>query len=248
VVLIASPSAQSLQIEMRYNEHVLAKGTGFVAFAKARPFLVTNRHNLTGRRQDNGQPISNTGGIPNTVTIFHNKRGALGQWVARSEPLLVNELPRWFEHPLLRGGVDVVALPLLSIDGVDLYPYDVENPGPDIAVRPSEPVSVVGFPFGRASYGKFAIWATGFIASEPDLDFERLPIVLVDCRTRQGQAGSPVIAYRNGGAVTMRDGSTAFFSGEVKRLIGIYSGRINDQSDIGTVWKTSIISEILRAI
>jgi hypothetical protein len=42
-----------------------------------------------------------------------------------------------------------------------LFPYDPVNTGPAIQVGPSDPVSVVGFPFGIAGGGLFAIWATG---------------------------------------------------------------------------------------
>jgi hypothetical protein len=29
-------------------------------------------------------------------------------------------------------------------------------------------------------------------------------------------------------------------------VLGVYSGRINDQSDLGIVWKTSALKEILQ--
>jgi hypothetical protein len=107
-------------------------------------------------------------------------------------------------------------------------------------------VSVVGFPFGIAAGGGLPIWATGFIASEPQVDYEHLPIFLIDCRSRPGQSGSPVIAYRSGGAVTT-GGGVSVFTGSVFRLLGIYSGRINEQSDIGRVRKTTAIQELVAA-
>lgn len=46
----------------------------------------------------------------------------------------------------------------------------------------------------------------------------------------------------------MADGSSAAFGGPVSKLIGIYSGRINSESDLGIVWKTSAILELVRSI
>jgi hypothetical protein len=63
---------------------------------------------------------------------------------------------------------------------------NVANPGPAILVGSADAVSVVGFPFGLAGGGRFAIWATGFQATEPIADFGDLPVSLIDCRSRQG--------------------------------------------------------------
>ena len=142
------------------------------------------------------------------------------------------------EHPTLGSRGDLVALPLTKLDDVQLYAYDFEGPGHDIAVGPTSVVSVVGFPFGKAAGGALAIWATGFIASETDVDYNRLPLFFIDCRTRPGQSGSPVIAYRElGQTVALEDGATVVYDQAVWRLLGIYSGRINEQSDLGLVWR-----------
>lgn len=96
--------------------------------------------------------------------------------------------------------------------------------------------------------GVFGVWATGFFASESEVDFNNLPIILIDCRSRQGQSGSPVIAYRSGGMVAMADGGSAAFGGPVWRFIGIYSGRINAESDLGIVWKASAIAQLVSSL
>ena len=93
-----------------------------------------------------------------------------------------------------------------------------------------------------------AILATGFVASEIDFDQGGLPIFFIDCRARPGQSGSAVIAHRNGGAVAMADGSTALINGEMTALLGIYSGRVNEQSDLGIVWKSRAIKELVESI
>lgn len=248
---ITKPSVQSLLLEMRFNGQALSSGTGFTVISAKGPLLVTNRHNVTGRRQDDNKPISSTGGVPNEVVIFHNAKGKLGSWKPTIEPLYSdneNEKSLWFEHPILGSRADFVALPLTQLDDVDFYPYDVANPGENIRVGPADAVSVIGFPFGIKAGGHFAVWVTGFIASEPEVNFENLPIQLIACRSRQGQSGSPVLAYRSGGAIAMEDGSSAIYQGPVSKLIGIYSGRINAESDLGIVWKTSALRELVERI
>ena len=245
---IAVPSVRSLLLQMRVSGQPLATGTGFVVNANSRPVLLTNRHNVTGRRQDNDAPLSPTGGVPDSVCVLHNRAGKLGEWLFREEPLYTAGRPLWVEHPVLGRKADVVALPLTALSDVELYPYDVTNPGPQILYGPAQVISVVGFPFGLQAGGSLAVWATGFIASEPAVNFSGLPTFLIDCRSRPGQSGSAVIVYGAGGTFAMEDGSTAVMAGEVIRLLGIYSGRINEQSDLGIVWKVSAIAELLGAV
>ncbi|MCU8395968.1 serine protease [Vibrio vulnificus] len=240
---IAQPSVQSLIIEMRFNGQSLSSGTAFVVNGRTGPLLITNRHNVTGRHQETDQPLSKTGGIPNEIVVVHNSKRALGEWVGIVEPILdADDNPRWIEHPVLGKKADFVALPLTNLQGVELYAYDLNNTGP------ADSVSVVGFPFGIQAGGSLAVWATGFMASEPEVNFKNLPTFLIDCRSRQGQSGSAVIAYRSGGSVAMKDGNTAIFAGPVTKFLGVYSGRINSESDLGIVWKASAIKELVDSI
>jgi hypothetical protein len=245
---ISVHSAQSLLIEMRLNGQCLSTATAFVCSSPAGPVLLTNRHNFTGRNQNTGKPLSKTMGIPNEVVVMHNRKGVLGQWVSRLEPLYSNDTPLWTEHPTLGSKADFVALRLTQLKDVELLPYDTGNPGVNMALTPADPVSVIGFPFGLAAGGMFGIWATGFLASESVVDFDNLPIQLVDCRTRPGQSGSPVISHRNGGLVALEDGSSVHYDNPVARFLGIYSGRINEESDIGMIWKASAIQQLLVSL
>jgi len=152
------------------------------------------------------------------------------------------------EHPTLGQDVDFVALPLTDLNDIELYPYNVGAEHPKIMVNPTDIVSVVGFPFGIRSGGALAVWATGHIATEHDVDHDGKPVFLIDCRARQGQSGSAVIAHRTGGMVTLEDGSSTIFNGPVTRFLGIYSGRINSESDLGIVWKANTIGELIDSI
>lgn len=243
-VKISAPSAQSLLLQTSVNGNALSTATGFVCMSRKGPVLITNWHVVTGRHLETQQPLSPTGGIPDSIHVMHNKKGEFGSWMGRLESLKGEP---WFEHSSLGEKADLVALPLTNLGGVQLLPYELP-PMLDVLVRPSDPISVVGFPFGMsAAGGFFAVWATGFMASEPDLDYRNLPIFLVDCRTRPGQSGSAVIFHSNGGLVRMANGDNDMMD-TVTRLLGVYGGRINDQSDIGMVWKTSAIQQLIDSI
>lgn len=245
---ISAPSVQSLFLELRFRGQPLSTATGFVVRGQHGHYLVTNRHNVTGRHQDTGEPLSRTAGVPDEVAIQHNALGVLGRWTQKVEPLFTDGIPRWYEHPRFGSKADFVALPLSQLPGIQIYPYDLANPGPPIHVGPADSVSVVGFPFGRAVAGYVAIWASGFLASEPDLDYDGLPVMLIDCRSRPGQSGSPVIAHRSGGMVPTIGGGSAAYSDPVTRFLGIYSGRISQESDLGLVWKASAVAELMAQL
>ena len=87
------------------------------------------------------------------------------------------------------------------------------------------------------------------VASEPAVDHFDLPTFLVDCRSRPGQAGAAVVAHSNGeGVVRTAGGEYEDFSGPVTRLLGIFGGRVNKQSDLGLVWRVSAVKELTDAI
>ncbi len=235
---IAEPSVKSLLIQLNVAGQSLGTGTAFVANSPKGPVLVTNWHNAAGRNPTSGQPISDTGAIPDEIIIVHNRKGKLGEWVPRREPLYERGVKRWIEHPVHGNKVDCVALPLTDLNDVELYPYSLGVGDPAIFCGPADTVSVVGFPFGITAGGAFAVWATGFMASEPEVDFNNLPSFLIDCRSRQGQSGSAVIAYRSGGMVAMEDGgsrlsadqyiasSVSIAVGSTRNRILVLSGRL----------------------
>jgi hypothetical protein len=249
VTEINPSSVLPLKIEMHFNGQLLSTGTAFVVQSSTGPLLLTNRHNVTGRDNTTGKHLSKTAAEPNEIVIFHHVKGRLGEWVKQAEPLFKGEPrePLWYEHPIYKERADFVALRLTQIAGVELFPCEINERSPYLTVGPAEPVSVIGFPFGNSA-GGFAIWATGFVASDPDINYDGLPILLVDCRTRQGQSGSPVVAFRSAGFIKYSDGNTNAMPSGQARFMGIYSGRMNLESDIGIVWKASAIRELIQRV
>ncbi len=208
--MIAEPSVQSLFLVAMGNGRELGTGTGFVVQHNDHPYLVTNYHVAAGRSPHDGQPLHPSAAVPDTLRMLQLMPVQPNriQWAPRDERVLEAETERalWLQHPSHGRRVDVVVIPLENSSDAELHPYDLTGAAPALRIGPSDGVSVVGFPFGITGGGAFAIWTRGFLASEPEIDFDDLPSFLVDARTRPGQSGSPVIAYSSGGGTAMADG------------------------------------------
>lgn len=242
---ISKPSTQSLYLEVRSRGVPIGTATGFVVEnAVGRCFLVTNRHVVTGRHQDTGTLLdTKTCAVPDEIVVWHNSTAEIGQYTLVHVPLFVNEVRSWIEHPVLGSAADFVALSIVHLDGIRLCPYRL-NYHEHLRMHPAQRISVVGFPFGERTGRSFAIWATGFVASEPEIDHGGLPVFLIDCRTSSGQSGSPVIFHEEIGAFDIpNEGANETVS--ESRLLGVYSGRINAESDIGRVWKAYSVAELV---
>jgi hypothetical protein len=244
---VYEPSFMSLYLGMRVRSELLATGTGFVVEHDGQPFLITNRHNLSGRRSDTNELMSpETGAVPDTVVITHVCTDGLGVWIQRHEPLYDGDgRPRWREHPEYGRTVDVVALPLTNLGEVALHPYPLQDLSPDVVIGVTDNVNVVGFPLDMHHAGYLAIWARGTVASEFHIDYAELPMFLIDSRTRRGQSGSPVIFFSGGGHYQL-DGEAEPRTGHLTKLLGIYSGRVSNDSDLGFVWRLSAIQDVVR--
>lgn len=134
---VQPPSVRSIYCRMRFGDQDLSTGTGFLAKTSNGHVFLTNRHNVTGRRNDTGEPLSKTGGVPDNLLIFHHMAEGLGSWQGRPEPLYSPDgAPLWKEHPVYGSRADFVALPLTNTSGVAFYPYELsEQPAIAICAR-----------------------------------------------------------------------------------------------------------------
>lgn len=246
-----------------YGEKPVACGTGIVVQSSAGPLLVTARHCFTGRHHETGELLDKKhAAIPRTVRILHHLKDKPGIGFITEEKILCldDERPLWYEHPKHKDLIDLVALPLKTCENIELFPVDVtphrvefsapQNVNDDkhnsLRLSPAETVSVIGFPFKLRTGSNLAIWATGFVASEPEYDhgFGRM---LIDCRAREGQSGAPVYAKREGQYMTLDD-SHVVIEGFAYSFVGIYTGRINEKSDLGIVWKAKVVAELVESV
>lgn len=235
----------------------ITRATGFILKEKSKHYLITNWHVVTNRsridssakiitiKNEIGNDVKiNIADPEKLITHFHGIK--LGTWHPITIDLYENGKKKWIEHPL-GSKVDVIAIPLNLTkhqqDSVQLYAIEYEKYNDDIILYPSINLSIIGFPRGLASYGKFPIWKTGQLATDYDINVDNLPVFLIDASTRGGMSGSPVIIRQAG--TTLTKGSFSI-GGKAQKFLGVYSGRVPGDLDIGIVWKVDCLKEILK--
>lgn len=117
-------------------------------------------------------------------------------------------------------------------------------------VEVTEELFIPGYPHNVQDYYTQPVWKRATIASSVRDGWNREPKFLIDSASKSGMSGAPVLYYNPNGQVKIL-GSTYQFDQDVAILAGIYVGRIALDGDqdpqIGTVWKTSVIKEIIDA-
>ncbi len=248
------------QIEIMYENQKLGIGTAFSYLHNEQTYLITNWHNASGRHPETLKVINTAAAIPNKFILhypvdfnkdksFPNGESKVG-WHSFELNLYQDSEPVWYEHPEHGHKVDAVAIPL-GISASMLKPANAKELDLEkITLRPSLDVYVLGYPLGLTGGAKLPIWKRGSIASEPDIDLDKLPKFFIDTATRQGMSGSPVYAQQSGYIIPEGgSGPEDAIIGEARRFAGIYSGRVGDdnfQAQLGIVWKESAIIEIIN--
>jgi len=236
-------SVVSLRVELAARAQPLSTATGFVVERHDKFWLVTNWHVLAGRDPETGSLLSPTGATPDEIRVVHHGQ-QLGSWKVKSQPLVdANGDPLWIEHPSGRD-VDLGALELDFADPeIKAYPLDLGLAEHDARLGPATAVSIIGYPYGLATGQAFPIWKTGHIASDPDVDYDGKSAFLIDATTRGGMSGSPVV-FRSGGGFLSKGGAFVV-GGSVTALLGVYSGRIHQDAEVGRVWRPHLVAELV---
>lgn len=244
-IIIDPLSTTSVYLHQINNGQIIGSATGFIVEKNNHKYLITNWHVVSGRHPENNVISNQSGLTPTHLQITYHASLGLGNWVRKTHPLFnADSSFKWIEHPTGRQ-VDVVAVKLENIENdVMIYPFDLNLANTDIVAQPAMPVSIIGYPLGLVTGVHFPIWKTGHIASDPDLDYNSKPVFLIDATTRGGMSGSPVVMRMNGGFRT-RTGRQILAGGVQTLFLGIYSGRIQVDSEIGMVWRPVVLDEIL---
>lgn len=112
----------------------------------------------------------------------------------------------------------------------------------------SDDVFILGYPKGITDMYGQPIWKRATVATSPHLGWQRQKQFLVDCASREGMSGAPVISYNKGGPLQV--GSTTFHDlGPVTIFLGVYASRMGHvshfEAQIGTVWQKVLVDEII---
>ena len=250
-----------IHITIRYEETDLAIGTAFFYSFDGQDYLITNWHNVTGRKPSDNTVISESGGIPDNLLLRipyreQQENGpTLLKWIPDSLKLYEDaerQEPSWLEHPVYGRRVDAAAIRIEKLGATSAVPANAESLDlSNLRLLPGMDVFVLGYPRGISGGGRFPIWKRGSIASEPAVHIDDLPKMFIDTATREGMSGSPVFAQETGfwapeGAELPSGG----VFGRGNRFLGVYSGRLGEDpflAQLGIVWKEEAISEIVKS-
>ncbi len=251
------------------GDQPVSQGTGFY-FARTVEsqsvlFLVTNYHVLTGHA-----PAEMKAPIGDNITFqFHKSATQTGDVHTVRLPLFTKQnTPIWITNE----SVPDADMAVLPVDAGFYKDCDVRGISADWAasklkLRPTSDVTLIGYPYGY--YDKtnaLPIWKTGTIASEPSVDFEDKPLVVIDISAFPGMSGAPAVAISYGMYET-EGGGTAV--GGSRRFLGVYAsmqmlkeekyleqlaqganiGIVTEQSlELGHVWKAKLIIDTIDRV
>ena len=243
----------SVRLRLRAGNQTLGTATGVtVRLEDAGNFLVSNWHVFSGRNADTGELRNRWGAEPDTVEVEHHSSKLVGRWVRVPYRLQDPDgRPLWKEHPsgARDGGgvrVDVAALPLSLPSRAFVRPFPLHGADSDAHPTVGAAVSVIGFPAGLGAAGSWPIWITGHIATDPTLDYDSRPVMLIDARTREGMSGSPVVIRTREIRATQPPGLHLMADWPCEKFLGIYAGRLAEDLDIGYVWRPHVLREVLE--
>ena len=234
----------AVHLEFYFNEQALGvSGSGFLIFTKAREsFLVTAKHNFTGLEQ-NLKVKHSMCAVPNLVTLS-NFFGILAEKVPlyaggnqpRLDPLFTISSNQKIDVALLR-------LNLLEPKEAQYLHESLWRPESYAeAIKNLDVAStcfIIGYPEGflnRLSDNRvLPIWKVGHVANDPQFPLNGEPVCVIDATTRPGMSGAAVLALK----------ANSYDPMARTCLVGVYSGRTSDSSDLGYVWNPAVIHEIL---
>jgi len=238
-----------------------AQATGFLWLQDKTYYLITNWHNVTGWDLVNQRAVTDSAltrdSLAFRLVVLKERRDGVS-FAEGKYPIIdlygSDGRPAWLEHPTHGPKVDVVAIKIGEVDDDwTMFSVPINNISDlmDFEVIAGDEAFVLGYPLGLHGGARFPIWKRASIASEPAIDLDGLPKILIDTATRRGMSGSPVIAVRRGlvnprGVVGMTN-ETVIGMGET--FLGVYSGRVDDDplgAQIGIVWKGTVVEEIVK--
>jgi hypothetical protein len=265
-MLIYSPVKLKIRRKSDHaNEIDLAIASGFFWRHANDFYLITNWHNVTGWDPINNRSMSSSGAQPTHLempllvkaeTTADNKTMAVRKR-CHIDLYEADGKPKWIEHAKFGNQVDVIALRIAELnDTLVSRPINTLDHFVDFEPIVGDDIFVLGYPGGFDGGNELAIWKRGSIASQPFLDIDQLPKILVDTATRKGMSGAPVIARRSG--ITFPRGvqstpgtlSGSEIIGQSDTFLGVYSGRIGDDPmglQLGIVWKANVVDEIVKS-
>lgn len=252
------------------DELVLATGTSFLFGFEEGDYLVTARHNLTGRHADTNELLG-AGAIPNqleilTVVSSAARTGVTSQLVTgRAHRIRFDTLSNEGSELAAYGHPDGPTVDVACIGPFareeELMTRAVNHEGYDLTplqLAAGDDAFVLGYPnFVDGGAPFMPIWKRASLASYPhSADGSVLPSkVLLDTATRNGMSGAPVFVRQSGFIIpTPPYQREALLGDEIIGtaidFLGCYTARFAERdaldSQLGIVWTRQAIEETIR--
>jgi hypothetical protein len=263
-------SLSTTPVVLLRGEELVSQGTGFY-FARTLEqqsvlFLVTNYHVLTG-----SAPTENKPPIGDNITFqFHRAATNPGDVHTVRLPLFnKRQRPLWIASATTpEADMAVIPLPTACSEGCDVrcISADWAKSG-NLKVRPTSNVTLIGYPYGyHDKKNALPIWKTGSVASEPLVDFDGKPLIVIDISAFPGMSGAPAFASSYGMYETEEGATTV---GGARRFLGVYAsmqmlkerkfleelahgtrlGIVTQESlELGHVWKAGLIIKTIDSV
>lgn len=256
-------SGSVVRIECFAGERRTGVAAGFLYKRAEKTYLVTNWHVATGR-DANHPTISADGSFTSHIRVHFLER--TGDKIFLTNKLFL-DIPMndaagkglgWFQHPILKNGIDVAAVPIESPSSSANRCLNENNFFDRFILAISDDIFVLGFPWGvGGAVDTLPVWKGGTVASIPGLPYNNKPCFLVDVNTFKGMSGGPVICQFQLGLQTNRihnhQKEKDPVIGTIQYFCGVYSGRARiknadgreTETDLGYCWRPELIDQII---
>jgi S1-C subfamily serine protease len=218
----------------------VGSATGFVFEHNEKRFLVTNRH-VVVKEEEEFYPDQLLVRIHSSQdTVEMTREVALQLYDGNGHPV-------WLEHH--DKAIDLAALEIggLLKDTDMVTCWKSKNLVPqDYRVEVGVPVFIIGYPLGFFDQSHYLPPVrSGFLATTYGLDFNGLPICLIDANLHPGTSGSPVLIVSDEDhtpSVSIQSDLPSF-------LLGVNAGTYSVSGvslGLNTVWYSKLLMDIFR--
>lgn len=226
--------------------------TGFFYLKNETTYLVTNRHVV----------VDETKGLkPDALRLkLHTDARDVTQNVDRTIPLYDNVGPKWHFHrdyPKIPIDIAVIEIDPKQLEGTIIKTLSREAffPRDKYILAPGEDIMVLGFPRGFSDEKhNLGLLRNALISSAYGVNFNGLPLFVIDANLHPGMSGSPVMTKPKTILPTktghvMSQTPVTFFLGIFSATISkVLPSRQEEALGLGIVWYSNLIEQIIDDI
>ena len=230
----------------------IGTATGFFYLKNETTYFVTNRHVVADETK---------GLKPDALRLkLHTDARNVTKNVERTIPLYDNAKPKWHVHrdyPKVPIDIAVIEIEPKQLEGTIIKTLSREAffPRDKYILAPGEDIMVLGFPRGFSDEKhNLGLLRNALISSAYGVDFNGLPLFVIDANLHPGMSGSPVmpkpktiLPTKTGHAMSQTP--VTFFLGIFSATISkVLPARQEEALGLGIVWYSNLIEQIIDAI